>query len=307
MTESSHQLPQTVESIGVALAEAAMRLTRCPTLVVVRDPATQEASIVAASVGTDRRLLGMTIGADSAAGRACVSNVTREASGLQDLLGSPGDDRRHRESEGVAFAVCEAGRSIGALVVLAPLQMIDDSTQDRLLTLIDEAGQLMGQQVAERFAREVGLIDAITGNPNRPALEKAMRESIIRRCSLVCMAVDEVSALDIDRGNAVLRQVASLLRNNLRGYDVAARTGGEEFALFLPGAGLDNAVIVADRVRSAVVEWHFDLDRERALTCSLGVASIPDTVSEVDNLMEAANGARVEARASGPNSIATLH
>jgi diguanylate cyclase (GGDEF)-like protein len=233
--------------------------------------------------------------------------VTREASGIEDLLGSPGDDRRHRESPGVAFAVCDAGRSIGALVVLAPLQMIDDSTRDHLLTLIDEAGQLMGQQVAERFAREVGLIDAITGNPNRPALDKAMRESILKRCSLVCMAVDQVSTLDIDRGNAVLRQVASLLRKNLRGYDVAARTGGEEFALFLPGADLDSAVIVADRVRKAVVEWHFDLDRERTVTCSLGVASIPDTVSEVDNLMEAAKGARVEARASGPNRIATLH
>ena len=70
---------------------------------------------------------------------------------------------------------------------------------------------------------------------------------------------------------------------------------------------MDGAVVVADRVRKAVGEWDFALDREWNATCSLGVASIPETVSEVDNLMEAAAGARVEARESGPNCIATLH
>jgi diguanylate cyclase (GGDEF)-like protein len=233
--------------------------------------------------------------------------VIREASRMEDLLGSARDDRRHREGQGVAFGIRDADRSIGALVVLASLQMIDGSTLDRLLTLIDEAGQLIGQRLAARFAREMGLIDAITGNPNGPALEKAMREWVLKRCSLVSMAVDQVLTLDIDRGNAVLKQVASLLRNNLRDYDVPARTGGEEFALFLPDTGLDGAVVVADRVRKAVGEWDFELDREWNATCSLGVASIPETVSEVDNLMEAAAGARVEARESGPNRIATLH
>ena len=62
-------LPQSVEGIGYMLADAALRLTRSPAVVVVRDPAMETASVVAASIGTDRRLLGMTVSPTSAAGR----------------------------------------------------------------------------------------------------------------------------------------------------------------------------------------------------------------------------------------------
>ncbi len=77
--------------------------------------------------------------------------------------------------------------------------------------------------------------------------------------------------------------------------------------MFLPDGALDGAVVVADRVRSVVNETDFDLGQDLAMTCSLGVASIPDTVSAIDELMGAASGARQEARESGPNRIATLH
>jgi diguanylate cyclase (GGDEF)-like protein len=307
MNEATRLLPQTIESIGFALANAALETTHCPAAVVVRDPATHVSTVVALSVGTDRRLLGMPVSPDSAAVRACDDDTTTYAVGVQRLLGDGRTDRRRREERGVAFALSDGRHGVGALVVFAPPELIDRDTPDHLMALTREAGLAIGSIVAARFAERLGLIDTITGHANRPGLEQAMHGSVSKQCSLVCLSLDQIQQLEKAVANAVLRQVAALLRSRLRDYDVPARVTGGEFALFLPDAPLDGAVIVADRVRSAVSQSKFDLNGAGPLTCSLGVASIPDTVSSVDHLLDAASKARREARASGPNRIASLN
>ncbi len=307
MDDSARQLPQTVKSIGVALADAVLKTTCCPAAVVVRDPATQTASVVAASVGTDRRLLGMTATPESAAGRACVSELTIHARGAQDLLGGLRGDRRQREEHGVALSLLDGRRSVGALVVFAPPELIDRTVHEELAELAGRAGALIGKNVAVRFSKQLGLIDAVTGQPNSPGLERVMRASISRRCSLVSLAVDEFQALDTDAARNVLRQIAAVLRNSLRDYDVPAHIRRGEFALFLPDVALDGAVTVADRVRRAVKASTQGLDGKHPLTCSFGVAAFPDTVSDTEALLTAAVGAREAARESGPDQIASLH
>jgi diguanylate cyclase (GGDEF)-like protein len=306
MDEATRLLPQTVESIGFALASGALETTRCPAAVVVRDPATHAATVVALSVGTDRRLLGMPVSPDSAAGRACDDDTTTYAVGVQRLLGDARTDRRRREEHGVAFSLSDGSRSVGALVVFASPEVIDNGTHDRLVGLARAAGDAIGSIVAARLAERLGLIDTVTGHPNRPGLEKAMRGSVSKQCSLICMGIEQVLQLDKVVVNTVLRQVAAILRSRLRDYDIPARVAGAEFALFLPDAPLNGAVIVADRVRTAVSKSKFDLNGAGPLTCSLGVASLPDTVSSVGDLLDAATEARKEARESGPNRIASL-
>ena len=276
------------------MADATTRLAHCPSVVVIRDLATQEARIVATSPGTDRRLLGMTVSSDSVAARACLSNVIGYGAGIGELLGVTRPDRRKAEDTGVAWPLRDGDKTVGALVLFAPPESIADSVQSQLDSLATRAGRLFGKLIAAQFARQVGLIDAITGHPNLPGLEKAMQESASKRCSLACVGVDQIKALEADRGNAILRQIASILRSNIRDYDVLARTGAEEFAVFLPNVALDGALVVADRVRSAVNETDFELGRDLAMTCSLGVAAVPDTVSAVDKLMDAASTARQE-------------
>jgi diguanylate cyclase len=120
-------------------------------------------------------------------------------------------------------------------------------------------------------------------------------------CSLVCADIDQLAEVDPGMVNAVLRQVATIFRNSLRNYDVPARIEGEGFALFLPGTMLENAVKVADRVRVAVSESQFDLGWKHTFTCSLGVASVPDTVSDVNDLLAAAEAALEKAKSGGRN------
>ena len=147
------------------------------------------------------------------------------------------------------------------------------------------------------------MIDGITGQPNREGLEQALRDLIGTECSLVCADIDQLAEVDPGMVNAMLRQVATIFRNTLRDHDVQARIEGEGFALFLPDTVMENAVKVANRVRVAVSESQFDFARKHALTCSLGVASVPDTVSDANDLLAAAEAALEKAKAGGRNRV----
>ncbi len=104
--------------------------------------------------------------------------------------------------------------------------------------------------------------------------------------------------------DAVLRHVAAVLRNTLRDYDIPAQIEEGGFALFLPDTPPPGALTVANRVRSAFAESPFEFDEGHVLTCSLGVASMPDPISAVDDLLTEAEIAAYEARMNGPNQVA---
>ena len=98
--------------------------------------------------------------------------------------------------------------------------------------------------------------------------------------------------------------MARLFREILRDGDVPARVGGEEFAFWLPGAGLALASDVAERVRRKIEEtplvW---AGQATPMTCSIGVAAIPETSSSSDNLIAAADAALYRAKRGGRNRV----
>ena len=194
----------------------------------------------------------------------------------------------------MAWPLRDGDKTVGALVVFAELESMDDSIKSQLEGLATRGGRLLGKLVGAQFARQVGLTDTITGHPNLPGLEQAMQESGSKRCSLVRLTVDQIKALEADRGNAILRQIAAILRSSIRDCDVLARTGVEEFSVFLPNVALHGALVAAERMRSVLNETDFDLEDDLAITCSLGVAAVPETVSAIDELIDAASRERQE-------------
>ena len=76
-----------------------------------------------------------------------------------------------------------------------------------------------------------------------------------------------------DAGDEVLRRVAACGREVVRPGDTFARIGGEEFALLTPGAGAEEALLVAERLRVAVAALHVLPDR--GVTVSAGLAAWP--------------------------------
>ena len=105
-------------------------------------------------------------------------------------------------------------------------------------------------------------------------------------------------------GDAALRHLAKLLRTALRGGDVAARIGGEEFAVWLPGADLALGLEVAERLRALVAERPFRFGgAEHPLSISCGVSACPVPIPQPDNLMATADAALYQAKREGRNRV----
>lgn len=103
-------------------------------------------------------------------------------------------------------------------------------------------------------------------------------------------------------GDMVLRQLAALLRTQVRDVDLLGRYGGEEFAIAMPDTALAPARLAAERVRQAVMRTPFQAYDERlAITVSIGVAVISPEVTDAAGLVGRADGALYAAKTAGRN------
>jgi diguanylate cyclase (GGDEF)-like protein len=184
----------------------------------------------------------------------------------------------------------------------------------------------MADQLAEREAQlratnekleTLAQRDGLTGLANRRLfdvrLEAAWQVSVALKSplSLIMIDIDHFKLFN-DRyghleGDACLRSVADVFLTSARNDgDLAARYGGEEFVLLLPGASVDQAVKVAERVRNAVEELAIaneDAPHGR-VTISVGVASVEDCDgADVDSLIKAADSALYMAKIRGRNRV----
>jgi two-component system cell cycle response regulator len=107
-------------------------------------------------------------------------------------------------------------------------------------------------------------------------------------------------------GDEVLREVATLLQNEVRSVDVVARYGGEEFVAVLPETSLVGATTFAERIREHIAATPFaaSLVEPLHLTASIGVSSYPSaTINTVDDLFARADEALYRAKADGRNRV----
>jgi diguanylate cyclase (GGDEF)-like protein len=109
-------------------------------------------------------------------------------------------------------------------------------------------------------------------------------------------------------GDSVLRQVGKILSENARQVDIVARYGGEEFGVILPGVSRESALIVAERMRSAIAMHSFITGSSGAptwdLTISIGVAIYPLDASSKEDLMDKADRiALYRAKSLGKNRV----
>ena len=102
-------------------------------------------------------------------------------------------------------------------------------------------------------------------------------------------------------GDEVLREVARALRSCSRESDYLARYGGEEFVMILPRTGLAEARAMAERIRGHVSA--IPVDGYLAVTMSIGVASYPESATDADGVLGAADAALLRAKARGRDRV----
>lgn len=180
------------------------------------------------------------------------------------------------------------------------------------------------QYLAARNARlvsdleEQARIDPLTGLLNRRGLEERMGIEItraLRRDSTMSVAVVDIDHFKTvnDRhghevGDRVLAWIGSVLAQQTRGVDAAARTGGDEFTVFMPDADPDAGRLFADRVRVAVAghdalagRRHLGVPDALQLTVSVGVAT--GGPHDAEALMETADQVLYAAKGEGRNRV----
>lgn len=105
-------------------------------------------------------------------------------------------------------------------------------------------------------------------------------------------------------GDVVLKEVAQIIRQNVRQIDLVGRYGGEEFAILLPETDHENAEQVAERIRKKVAETVFTAyDEKLTMTISAGVSVYPDVGQEPWEIIDKADRALYEAKKSGKNLV----
>ena len=169
------------------------------------------------------------------------------------------------------------------------------------------------RDVNEKY-RIANSCDFLTGLANRRTFFEAAEIEIERMkrsprtTSLIIFDADNFKNIN-DRfghsaGDAVLRHFAVVLQETFRRVDVIARVGGEEFAVMLPSTNLENAGLVAERVRTLIHSQVVELDGLKiSYTVSAGVASMDNGNVGLDDLMKRADLALYKAKAEGRNRI----
>jgi diguanylate cyclase (GGDEF)-like protein len=166
---------------------------------------------------------------------------------------------------------------------------------------------------AELRWRRDAVLDPLTGLLNRQGLQGRFREVAEQArltdapVSLVMCDLDGFKRLNDEYGHAcgdaVLKDVAYVLRKELRSFELLYRVGGEELLLVLPGAGLRPGCDVAEHVR-AIIER--SKPAGLPVTASVGVSSAIGEEIEFGPMFEAADRALYEAKRSGRNRVAYL-
>jgi diguanylate cyclase (GGDEF)-like protein len=221
------------------------------------------------------------------------------------------------DKEGVcpqaAVALTYQGASVGVLLVQS-----DDQTrvwaENELLLLHTVAEQLtVAVKQAHLFQQMQvhALTDGLTGCYNRRAFDLQLQKDLglaVRMrhpLALIILDLDDFKQINDcaghDVGDSALRSLAETFRRELRAVDTAARYGGDEFAIILPQAGTEGALVVAERLRRRIAAT--EIPAFGPMSASFGVAAFPFHASSRESLVVSADRALYRAKHAGRNQV----
>ena len=206
--------------------------------------------------------------------------------------------------------------TLGLLHLMAPEnQTFSEDRQQLARTVSEQISLALANLHLQERLRNQSIRDPLTGLFNRRYLEESLEREINRALrskkplGLIMLDIDHFKKFNDthghDAGDAVLREVATMLGSHLRKADSACRYGGEEFTLILPEADLEAACQKAEQMREAAkrLQIHYGRQTIGPITLSLGVACFPSHGTSGDELLHAADTALYQSKAAGRDRV----
>lgn len=224
--------------------------------------------------------------------------------------GTPEDD------ESLLCAPLQIGERIsGALLLGGMPAQFNDEDLDMLVALAQVASLAVANTQLFSEIQRLAIVDGLTGAFNRNYFDTQLKNEINRAkrlgypLGLLIVDVDDLKKVN-DRyghlaGDKLLKGVVGVLQRSIRETDWAARYGGDEFAVVLPGCSAGELRGIGEKLQQAMRNASYELPNGKSsgIRVSIGGAAYPDCVDDVDDLVREADKAELEAKQAGGDKI----
>jgi diguanylate cyclase (GGDEF)-like protein len=205
------------------------------------------------------------------------------------------------------------GEVIGSVLV-AGERALSKQQRDQLHEAVARVAPILANHRYLALAETRAASDTLTGLPNRRSGDEALKRMLahagrtLTPLAVVLLDLDRFKHVNDtyghERGDRVLTMVAAVLRSVLRASDFAARFGGEEFIVLLPDTDRSGALILAEKLRTAIAGA--EVAGVGSVSASLGVAVMPDDAGDPEELLRKADRALYVAKSAGRNRVETV-
>ncbi|MBB4399056.1 GGDEF domain-containing protein [Bradyrhizobium sp. ERR14] len=212
----------------------------------------------------------------------------------------------------LSYGVVQAFRTTKSF---ATIYSQEEMTARLAKSMADTQKALQQVQLSNQRLERLAATDPLTGAGNRRHFIEHIGAEIARArrtgapLSLLSLDLDHFKDINDSRGHSVgdevLRVFVRKCLEAIRPYDSVARVGGEEFMVLLPGATLDAASAVAERLRSAIERTAFDVRAEPSVgvTISVGVSEFGRDGDTLDGFLNVADQRLYRAKFEGRNRV----
>ncbi len=265
---------------------------------------------------------GLPLPATDGDGRRILEKILRERRVLKGIVPETGVAERSTSENGafirnwLGISLIGQGGPLGAFAVVNRRGATPTAEDDGFLTTfaLHAATAIERLRLFEETER-LAIADGLTGLYNHREFQKQLQAEIDRskrynrEFSLLLLDIDHFKKLNDTfghlTGDAVLKDIAAILREQVRSVDLPARYVGEEFAIILPETSGEGAFLVAERIRNRIYEHIFKTrDGNRAMiSATIGVATFPHDADTRDEIIDAADQAMYFAKGSGRNAV----
>jgi len=235
------------------------------------------------------------------------------------LIFTEEESRKSGISSALLYYLVRSERLVSTLVFCREKGQFDQAG----ITMLDSVAGLLALFAENRFYKEKAhdtaefvKLDGLTGLYNHRYFQENLSNELLKsrrfghQVTLLMIDIDHFKRVNDKyghpQGDATLKETSRIIKDTIRGYDVASRYGGEEFAVILPHAEPEQALQVAERMRKTIMEHPFRGPSAREhlrVTASIGVATYPINAKTKAELIERADQALYLAKSEGRNRV----